>query len=210
MCFSAKASFILSGVLALIGLLSIRKVQNKSQLYFASIPYLFALQQFCEGILWLILTNQISPDFKNFMIYMYLFFAFIIWPIWMPFSLIKLETNNFRKKLLNLTLITGALNSIYGIYYLMLFGATAIAQSCHIIYNVNVQSQLIYTISYLIAVILPFFITSIKYMWIIGIFLIVSLILSYYIYFKFLISVWCFFSAALSIGVYWIINNRNK
>lgn len=53
MCFSASASF---------GVASIKKTHHPSQLLFASIPFIFGVQQIAEGLLWLTLSN---PDYLN-------------------------------------------------------------------------------------------------------------------------------------------------
>jgi hypothetical protein len=46
MCFSANASFGMGAVLMVAGIASVKKVNNLSQVIFAAIPLLFAVQQF--------------------------------------------------------------------------------------------------------------------------------------------------------------------
>jgi hypothetical protein len=55
MCFSASASFGASLVLSVIGVATIKNTRHREQLPFASIPFVFAVQQFSEGVLWLTL-----------------------------------------------------------------------------------------------------------------------------------------------------------
>ena len=52
MCFSAGASFSAGVVLSVIGVATIRIVKHPSQLLFACIPIIFAVQQISEGVLW--------------------------------------------------------------------------------------------------------------------------------------------------------------
>lgn len=210
MCFSASTSFILSGALGIIGLLSVRKIENKSQLYFASIPYFFAIQQFAEGILWLILTNKIGSELKYFSMYLFLFFAFVFWPVYMPWAIIKMEPKKSRKLPLYLTLLVGTFNFIYGAYCLLYYRALAKAAQGHIEYNVYVPKDFMYFVAYMIAVILPFFITSLNYMWMFGTLLAASLLVTLFVYIYYFTSVWCFFGAVISLGVYWIIVKNNK
>ena len=81
MCFSASASFIASGGLAALGGVSFVSAKKKDKVL-AVIPIMFSIQQFCEGIQWLYLNSgSSSPVFG----YLFLLFAFILWPIYVPF-----------------------------------------------------------------------------------------------------------------------------
>lgn len=213
MCFSAHASFIGSGLLFIIGSLTLLKVKNKSQLPVALIPYFFSIQQFSEGILWLILTNNILLGFSQIAMYTFLFFAFIFWPLWMPFSLYQIETHKKEKHLLIITFIIGLFVAGINSFYLIFYGAKATILSHHICYDINLESSIptnLALLVYCIATVLPLFISSVKYVRQFAILITASLIIAYVAYIKFFTSVWCFFAAILSILVYWIINNLNK
>ena len=56
MCFSAGASFTSAGILTILGILSIKKAPREYRL-FAMMPLFFAIQQYCEGIIWLIMEG---------------------------------------------------------------------------------------------------------------------------------------------------------
>lgn len=219
MCFSAQASFIASGVLLSIGILTSFKVKSldsardaRRLIPLTLIPIFFSIQQFAEGMLWVILTNQILVSFQSLAMYTFLFFAYIFWPIWMPFTLINLETNIKQKKLLLVSLAIGLLVSIGNTIYLLYYGAEVHIELHHICYNTDLRTlpTNIALIIYYLATILPFFITSIKYMRYFGIAITLALIFTYIAYIKYFTSIWCFFGAALSIMVYWIICRLNK
>lgn len=106
MCFSAKASFIVSSGLIGIGISAINKVKNKFQIPFSIIPVLFSFQQLTEGILWLSLTTSQFNHLKEPATFTFLIFAQVIWPIWVPASIWLLEKNNLRKKILFALLFT--------------------------------------------------------------------------------------------------------
>lgn len=91
MCFSANASFTAGTVLTVIGAISVRKVRVPSQIFFASIPIIFAIQQFSEGFLWLSLTKPAFAELKVSMTFIFLFFAQIVWPFWVPFAVMKMN-----------------------------------------------------------------------------------------------------------------------
>ena len=91
MCFSTSASFGAGIILTTIGVATIKKVREPSQLFFASIPLLFGVQQFSEGFLWLALTNPKYSFLEQISTYSFLFFAQIVWPILIPVAIYFLE-----------------------------------------------------------------------------------------------------------------------
>lgn len=213
MCFSAKASFITSALLSLIGIFTIKEVKDRSQLLFASIPILFAIQQFSEGLIWHFKDkfSEISYLIKFFS-YIFLTFALIIWPIVIPLSLLSLEKNLETKKRLKAILLLGIIWAIA--FILILFNENVIVNTelLHIYYKVNIPFDFDYKtalITYCITTIVPFFISKQKSVKIFGLLLLISCLISYYYWYNFLTSVWCFFAALLSTFVYLIIKWNN-
>lgn len=74
MCFSASASFGAGVVLSTIGIITFKKTEAKSQLVFASIPFIFAVQQISEGFLWLALANPSYAFLEKFTSHAFVFF----------------------------------------------------------------------------------------------------------------------------------------
>ncbi|PKR79803.1 hypothetical protein CW751_13310 [Brumimicrobium salinarum] len=91
MCFSAEASFIAGGALTVIGAATIKKTTQKSQLWFASIPLVFGVQQISEGILWLTLPHPEMIYTQRIATYIFIFFAQVIWPFIVPFGVLMLD-----------------------------------------------------------------------------------------------------------------------
>ena len=87
MCFSAGASFVASGGLAIVGVASL-KVAKKEERIIALIPLAFALQQAIEGVQWLSLQSG-CPSLP--LGYGFLFFAFIFWPVYVPLTVYLLD-----------------------------------------------------------------------------------------------------------------------
>jgi len=97
MCFSANASFGAGIILAVISVASLKKVQYPTHIYFAAIPLIFCIQQIIEGLLWLALTDPVYTSLEKVTTYSFLFFAQVIWPIWIPFAVLSLEKNRKYK-----------------------------------------------------------------------------------------------------------------
>jgi urea transporter len=59
---------------------------------------------------------------------------------------------------------------------------------------------------YLITIIMPFFVSSVRRMWVFGVLIAVSCIVTGIFFAQYMTSVWCFFAAIISIIVYWILH----
>jgi hypothetical protein len=212
MCFSASASFGAGIVLTGIGIVSIKKADTPSKSLFASIPLIFGVQQITEGFLWLALSN---PDFvalKEPSTYIFLFFAQIVWPFWVPFSILKLEKDQRRKKTEKILMFIGAIVSVYLAYCLVFFKVEAKIIGMHISYLQDYPKGLSRYggILYILATIAPPFFSSVKRMWMLGTAILISYIMTAIFYTDYIVSVWCFFAAIISITVYAIMYEVKK
>ncbi|MFN0187324.1 MAG: DUF6629 family protein [Bacteroidia bacterium] len=125
MCFSAGASFGAAIVLSSIGIASIKKVQKPYHVVFAAIPLIFAVQQLSEGILWTTLPNPDDFPLQQAMTYLFLFFAQILWPLYVPVSLWLLEEDPKREKIQKVLVGIGAIVASYLLYCLLTFHVEA-------------------------------------------------------------------------------------
>lgn len=207
MCFSASASFGAGIVLAVIGVATIKKQVQPSQIYFAIIPFLFCIQQVSEGFLWLALQNPVFSPLEKPSTYTFLFFAQVVWPVWLPFSIFKLEREELRKNILLIPLLIGMLVSFYLAYCLLSYNVNAKIFGYHISYQQDYPIRFggYGDFLYIVATIFPPLISSIKRMWILGIIILVSYIITMLYYVDNIISVWCFFASAISVVVLYIL-----
>jgi len=214
MCFSAQASFATSGILLLIGLLSISQVKSSKQIMLASIPLLFSIQQFCEGILWLTLSYSVLPFLSIMMTYSFLFFALIIWPIWIPCTIFMIEKNRLLRKLLILLIVIGVVISLYFLYSLATHGSWAQIRENHIFYNFYTSFYQIkpknLALLYCIPVVGSFFIASVPILKFFGLALLTSIFIASTFWKFYFVSVWCFFSALLSAMIIIALKQINK
>lgn len=208
MCFSASASFTASVLLTLLSLLAFKQAKHRATLLLACSPLMFAFQQASEGFLWLSLTNSAWLSVHLPAMYFFLFCALSWWPVWSPFVLMLLEPHIVKRKILMNLFAFGAFFSLYMLYCLIAYGATASIEGCHIYYLVTIPGQ-IYTfmgVLYLIPTLIPFFISSIWGMQMLGVAITASYLLSYVFYRFCFLSVWCFFAAVLSMMILVIVN----
>ena len=207
MCFSAGASFTSGALLSVIGTETLRKVHKPSQIVFACIPLFFAFQQFAEGILWVSVNHPEYAFVRTVSMYIFLALAWVVWPSLVPLSVIMLEGNKTRKKIIGFFLAAGALVSVFNLYGMLMFKADARITGAHIEYQSGFDIPFGYNaiIFYLAATIAPLFVSSVRRMHVFGAIIALSFIVSVIFYTRCLTSVWCFFAAVISFVVYYII-----
>lgn len=208
MCFSAGASFGAGILLSGIGVASLKKVASPTQVPFASIPLIFAVQQITEGFLWLSFTNTTFEAIQEACTYLFLFFAQIVWPFWVPFSIFILQKSEKHKIAGRILILTGTVVSFYLAYCLLSFPVQASAENYHIAYQQDYPASLSRYggIFYIIATIVPPFFSPYKYMWSLGAAIFISYIITTIFYEDYIVSVWCFFASIISVAVLLVMN----
>jgi len=225
MCFSATASFSSSVVIGALGVYSIKSVTHTHQKYLAVIPFLFAVQQFSEGFVWLTLNDQLSLKYQDFFTQSFLSFAWIIWPILVPLALYKFEfggkglpTANgnsthplWRKFGLFLCLAAGVFTALYSLYQMIYLNPFPKIHDFHIAYEFkNIEAT--WTMNnhfYFVSTVVPFFLSKIREILVLAFVNAIALGIAYYFYINALPSTWCFMSAGISLLIIWIIK-QNK
>jgi len=212
MCFSATASFTAGAVLTVIGIATLKKAHHKSQFLFACIPLIFGVQQFAEGVLWVALPNPDLWKTQQIATMIYLIFAQIVWPIWVPIAILQLGKSKTRKTIQRIFVIAGLLVGAYLTYYLIAFQGEAQIKGHHIAYQQNYPSALkpFIILFYGMATIAPHFFSHIKKMWILGVSILISYFVTVQFYEHHVLSVWCFFSSLISIFIYIIMVEIEK
>lgn len=207
MCFSATASLVAGGALSVTGGLTMMQAKTKAELPFASIPLLFGIQQAIEGVVWLSFD---APLLHTIATYAYMTFSHVLWPIFVPVSIMLLETDQFRKKILWMFSLAGSAVGAYLAYYIITDVVTVqvINQSlCY--YSPNSYPFLIMTF-YLMTTCGSCFFSSHRIINLFGIVLSLSFIIAAGFFFETFFSVWCFLAAILSVLVYWYFKEEHK
>lgn len=209
MCFSAPASFIAGTGLLAIGVIAIKQSKNTPQYVLACIPVVFAIQQFTEGLLWLAISEADYAQWRHLAMYLFLIFAQVIWPVLVPTSILLFEKDRLRKKILYLLLGSGILAALYLGYSLIYYGATAAIENHHIKYQLSFpfSGKLLRGLPYMLATAISPFISSNKWLRLLGCALVISYIFTAFMYIDYLTSVWCYFGAILS-GLILFINRK--
>ena len=209
MCFSPEASFTGGIIISAIGIATVNKVHRSSQAVFAAIPLFFGIQQIAEGVVWLSLP---APDYVNIQkisTYLFMIMAQVIWPMLIPLSVLLMEENGRRKKIMQILLVMGLILSTYYGFCLMFFNVYPEISGYHILYKTDFPQSLSIPafMLYLIVTITPLFISGIKRTNMLAILMTLSCLVTAIFFRQYLTSVWCFFAALISGVIYWILRD---
>lgn len=207
MCFSATASFGASVMLASIGTVAVIKAKASSLKVLALIPFIFSIQQFTEGWVWLSLTKEGFAIWKVPGMYIFLFFAEVAWPSCISFSMMLLENKDNRKMILRYLFYGGILLSSVLAFSLYYYTADVKAIGYHVMYTIDTpySFKAITNLFYFLTAVLPPFLSTVKKAWWIGVILIVSFIIAKVFYQNYIISIWCYFATIISAIILLII-----
>jgi len=128
--YFAVLNFTLSGAIALIGILTLRKVSTPHEVLFALLPLLFALHQFTEGFVWLGVGGHIHERAFELAAGIFLFYAQGVLPFLVPLSIWLIEKVLWRKKLLSVLTFLG-----FGLAVYTMYGLSTIPSSVSVVDN---------------------------------------------------------------------------
>ena len=155
--FLSRSKFCCQWGFGSVGVATVKNAKEPSQIPFAAIPLIFAIQQAVEGCVWVGLQNANQESWLYSSIYLFLFFAQVVWPLWVPLSILLLEKNQTRKRIMRVIFAIGASASLYLLYCLVAYDVKAEIHSGHIKYTFDLPLSLVWisSVCYFIPVVIP-------------------------------------------------------
>jgi len=209
MCFSAEASFGAGTFMSIAGIVLVKKFYNTLFILIALSPLFFGIQQLSEGIIWKGLTHhQFFEPFTQTAMYVYLFFAYMFWPVWWPLAFGLAEKTLWRQIVMGGCFLIGLLFFFMCGYDLLVHGNQPPRIVGHSIdYGPNhLRNRIIYGI----ITILPLILSTIPKMWILGIVFLFTFIAAEISYHYAFTSIWCFVCAIATVGFFIFLKNPPK
>lgn len=201
MCFSAEASFIASGTLAASSVAIARIPKERSSVPLSLFPAIFSAHQFIEGVLWLNQDGVLPDATKTVAVYAFAFIAYAWWPMFVPLAAGLLETDRRRRALIWVCQAVGLAVGLSLVVSFVRHPIDVQATCCGLYYSVNAPDMLI--VPYLFAVSIPFLASSRGSLVLFGVAVLTSCAAAAYLAtVQSFPSVWCFFAAAMSGGLY--------
>ncbi|MEK7105664.1 MAG: DUF6629 family protein [Patescibacteria group bacterium] len=203
MCFCAPVSFVASAALGAAGVGSLRKASRRERML-ASIPVLFAIQQFIEGLQWLAPKPSLVSTALG---YGFLLFAYLIWPTYIPVAIYRAEHDPKRRRYLRGLIGLGLVTSSYLFVVLLLIPLTISVHTHSIYYQVdafhlNAPTAWMGVFVYIFVISASFLASSSRFLRWFGVAALVSAFVAWQLNESTFTSVWCFFAAALSGLIY--------
>lgn len=226
MCFSASASYTASALLMPLGLYThhlAAEAKRPGYRPLALVPFFFGVQQLIEGMVWTGLRHGaegVAPiqPLTTITSVGFLFFAYCFWMIWIPwsaYSIARFSENEQKKHILRW--IWG-IGTVLGLsFWLPLLVHPPMVQPAietggRIVYNVNsifhnfINNEPVGELIYWCWIVIPLIALKDKAVKLFGLLIVLSIILAMITYSMAFNSVWCFYSAILSVVVLWIVN----
>jgi hypothetical protein len=201
MCFSATASFSAGALLVGLGTLTLRSARRPGELPFAAIPLLFAIQQLSEGVIWLTFRYE-APQLNAVMTHVYSFFSHVLWPAYVPISVLLIEPPGRRRRALLVFVVAGVAVGAYLLYVLLAFPIVSRSTGQHIEYvSPHFFATAVMTV-YLASTTISPILSTHRMARVFGVLALMLFATAYLVYATWFISVWCFFAALLSVVVY--------
>lgn len=206
MCFSASTSFTAAACLSLIGIAIFKRGVAKPFRPLALVPFIFAIQQLAEGVSWH--TNLTSLMAEN----TFLFIAFCVWPIWMPYAFLNAETDFKRKTVDHVSLGLGIAIALFLLTIIPLTELSSCSFAIHYEVNLFIEPLTQYALGliYMGAVLIPFLVSRYKGFPLIGVLLFLTSLSFFYIDQVWFISLWCFLAALISVSFIFVIPKKGE
>lgn len=218
MCFSATASFVTAAGLAPVGIVSLamaRRLAPERWQPLALMPILFAIQQELEGFVWLGLDSPGGSAGLRMVSLAYLGFAYALWPVWIPWSALRLATGLLAPGQQRLFRALSGLGALLGagLWIPLLLDPgliNPIVRGGSIDYQAHppwtdMIGHLPLSLLYALIICIPLLLHPYRRLNLLGVALAVGFVVAQVAFLQAFSSVWCYFSALISILVLWII-----
>lgn len=215
MCFSAEVSFAAAAILLPAGVAATQRAYKTDRRYvpIAALPLLFGVQQALEGAVWMSAENaQLVEQFSL----AYMFFSWLAWPVWVPFSVYFLEPARRKPMFVILAILGGVLGGTqYFPYFahddwlVTTFLGQAISYGGNEIFDYIIGREATYAL-YVSVVIGSLLLSSHSHIRIFGLLAFMVLVITYIFFAYAYISVFCFGGGLMSLYLIWMIFGGGK
>lgn len=198
-------------MLAVVGGFAVHGVTARREIPLAVMPLVFSVQQLAEGVVWLAWSGGGDSGMVRIPAYLFLFIAQVWWPIWIPLSALCLEKRLPQRQALMFLFALGAALSVYLAGCLIYVGTTVEVTGQHIRYRCDYPAGM-FAISCLVygaVTIIPALVCGSRFMPVLGCAIAASYIATEISYDYYVISVWCYFSAIISVLVLLVLGSTN-
>lgn len=209
MCFSLLASVSAGATLTVAGVATWRTAGQRSERPLALIPILFGVQQLTEGAVWWSLDHH-EVAVTTVSSFVYMLFSHVLWPCFVPFAVLRMEVVAWRRRVLTACLVLGVAVGLRLLYTMV--GTPSIAQVTGSSLQYDRPSLVVIAL-YLLATCGGALFSSRRLLMIMGIAALGLALVTLWLYLAVFVSVWCFFSAILTVVIvvyFWSLSRSGR
>ena len=201
-----------AAVLLGAGMVTIRAAikNDRNAIALSIFPVLFGLHQITEGLIW---HFSATGQDLGVLSHIYIYVAFLLWPITIPIASILAEKYKQRRLLLAIPALTGVFVTFYSGWQLLLTNGIDVLMVGHSLrYQVNYEDMPGIWLNYLYAfsVVVPLILNSRKMIKVFGLSVLSACVFSFVMLREVYFSVWCIMSAWLSLLIYFTIERTDS
>ena len=152
MCFSPTADLVGSVVIGAIGVDVLRNVHRRHDHWaFAAQALRFGLHQFVETFVWWGLDGTVPHALGTVATWIYLLFAFVVLPTYVPVAIRALEPKGTRRRVMDGFVVLGAAVSVTLLVAMFRGPVTASEAGHHISYGIDLPLSVAIVAAYVVA-----------------------------------------------------------
>lgn len=211
MCFSPEADLVSGVVLGVIGVDALRHVRRRNDHWgFAALPLLFGVHQLVEAVVWFGLRRDLPDGWVYPATWVYLLFAFVVLPVYLPLAIRALEAPGLRRKAMTGFLTLGAVVSAVLLVAMIHGPVTARLGDHHVAYGANLRAGVLITIAYVVATCGSALFSGYLRIAIFGAVNLVAVAVLAYLTVDGFASLWCGWAAVTSIAIAWHLRQTGR
>ena len=149
MCFSPQADLVGGVVLAAIGIDAVRHVDRRAgHLALAALPLLLAAHQLDESLVWWGLQGHLPAAVGQVATWVYLLFAFVVLPVYVPVTVRGLEPPGWRRTLMGGFAAGGVAVAAVLLAAMLVGPVTAALGDHHVRYGTGLHTGFVIVVAY--------------------------------------------------------------
>jgi hypothetical protein len=151
-CFSPEADLVGGVVLTVIGIDALRHVhQRRDHVPLAALPLLLAVHQVVEAFAWWGLQGVVPAWLGTVAVWVYLLFAFVVLPVYVPLAIAVLEPPGRRRRIITGFVVLGVVVAVVLLIGLLRGPVTAELADHHLAYGTGVSAGFPIVVAYVVA-----------------------------------------------------------
>ena len=202
MCFSPQADLVGGAIITVIGIGVLRNVrQRHDHLAFAALPLLFGLHQLTETFVWWGLQGHVPSSVGTVATWIYLLFAFVLLPTYVPLAIRALEPPCERRQIMTGFAVVGAIVSLLLLAAMIRGPVVAHLADDHVAYSIKLHAGLLIVTAYVAATCASAVFSGYRQIAIFGVINLIAVAILAKITIDGFASLWCGWAALTSIAI---------